>query len=386
MNRKRGLVLLLVGVAVAGGLSLQRLGAWGKPVTATLRVSGNIEVTDAEVSFRIAGKVQERLLSEGEQAKLGQVVARLETAELAQEVALRQAELRAAQAALAELEAGSRAEDIAQAEATVERLQAGLAEQVAGSRPQEIAAAAASVGSARANAEYLRGESERQTQLLRNSVISQRDSDLAASEYEAARARLQQAEEQLKLVKEGPRREQIDQARAALKEAQEQLTRLRNGPRPETVEQARARVEQGRASLGLAETHVGYASLTAPLAGVVLSDSIEAGEYVAAGTPVLTIGDLANVWLRAYIDEEDLGRVRLGQRVHLTTDTYPGKVYEGRLSFISAEAEFTPRSVQTQKERVKLVYRVKIDVPNPEMELKPGLPADAELVVEPGAP
>jgi HlyD family secretion protein len=127
---------------------------------------------------------------------------------------------------------------------------------------------------------------------------------------------------------------------------------------------------------------LGYATITTPFAGLVLSENVEFGEYVAPGTPVITLGDMANVWLRAYINETDLGSVKPGQKVHVTTDTYPEKIYEGRISFISSEAEFTPKNVQTQKERVKLVYRVKIDIPNPQMELKPGMPADAEILIK----
>jgi len=106
---------------------------------------------------------------------------------------------------------------------------------------------------------------------------------------------------------------------------------------------------------------------------------VEPKEFVSPGTAVVTIGDLSNVWMRAYVEETDLGRVKVGQKAILTTDTFPGKRYEGRVSFVASEAEFTPKSVQTQKERVKLVYRIKIDVPNPSMELKPGMPATAEI-------
>ena len=116
----------------------------------------------------------------------------------------------------------------------------------------------------------------------------------------------------------------------------------------------------------------------------MLSENVETGEYVAPGTPVVTVGDLENVWLRAYVQETDLGRVKVGQRVLVTTDTYPGKAYEGRVSFVASKAEFTPKNVQTQQERVKLVYRVKVDIPNPGMELKPGMPADAEILLASG--
>lgn len=113
---------------------------------------------------------------------------------------------------------------------------------------------------------------------------------------------------------------------------------------------------------------------------------IEAGEYVVPGVPVVTIGNLAEVWLRAYVNETDLGRVKLGQRVCVRTDTYPGKAYAGDLSFIASAAEFTPKNVQTTEERVKLVYRIKIDIPNPGFELKPGMPADADIWLGEGEP
>jgi multidrug resistance efflux pump len=114
-----------------------------------------------------------------------------------------------------------------------------------------------------------------------------------------------------------------------------------------------------------------------------LSQQVELNnrEYVAAGTPIVTVADLTDIWLRAYVNEADLGRVKFGQKARVTTDTYPDKAYEGTISFIASEAEFTPKNVQTPTERVKLVYRVKITVANAKMELKPGMPADAEIVL-----
>jgi HlyD family secretion protein len=114
--------------------------------------------------------------------------------------------------------------------------------------------------------------------------------------------------------------------------------------------------------------------------GVVLSKNIEEGEYVAAGTPVVTIGDLVNVWVRAYIPEQLNGRVKYGQKVRVTTDN--GKQYDGFVSFISHEAEFTPKNVQTEKERVKLVYRIKINITNPKEDLNPGMPVDGVIEME----
>jgi HlyD family secretion protein len=195
-----------------------------------------------------------------------------------------------------------------------------------------------------------------------------------------AKAQFREDQARSNLVIEGPRKEQIEQAHASLKQAQERLALVTKGPRQETIDQARARLEQIKQALGVAETRLSYTTIVAPIGGVVLSENLEAGMYAAPGTPVVTVGDLVNLWLRAYISETDLGRVKVGQRVRVTTDTYPGKQYEGQVSFIASQAEFTPKNVQTEKERVKLVYRIKIDIQNPGMELKPGMPADAEVL------
>ena len=350
-----------------------------------IRVSGTVEVTDAELSFRLGGQVAERLVGEGELVRAGQVVARLDRTDLALELTLRQAELRAAQALVAELEAGARPAELAQAQAAIARAQAQLADLLAGPRPEDIAVAAAAVNGARITVAYLAGELARQTQLFNDHIIAQWEFDRAKSEHDRAVARQQEAEAQLKLAQTGARADQVAQARAAVREAEQRLALLKEGARAETIEQARARVAQAQVAIALAETRLGYATLIAPRAGLVLAEPIEPGEFVAPGTPVVTVGDLEQVWLRAYIHERDLGRVTVGQAVRLTTDTYPGKVYAGRISFIAASAEFTPKNVQTQKERVKLVYRVKVVLSNPDLELKPGMPADAVIVTGPGA-
>lgn len=381
MAKKKGFIIIVSVTVIAVFLAIQFAWRWSSNDVNIIKVSGNIEVKDARIGFKIAGRVLERMVSEGETIEAGQVVAYLENSDLIQEVALRKAELRAAQAHLDELEAGFRPEEIAQAEAAMEKSRARLDELLAGSRTQEVAAAEATVRNARVNASYLKMEFDRQARLFKANTISQRDYDRIKAEYERALANLHEVQEHLKLIREGPRKEQIDQARAALNEADQQYTLMKKGPREETIEQARARLEQIRAALGMAEIRLGYATITAPFSGLVLSENVEAGEYVAPGTPVITLGDMKNVWLRAYINQTDLGRVKPGQLVHVTTDTYPEKIYQGRISFISSEAEFTPKNVQTQKERVKLVYRVKIDIPNPDMELKPGMPADAEIVL-----
>lgn len=142
----------------------------------------------------------------------------------------------------------------------------------------------------------------------------------------------------------------------------------------------RSDVEQFKAQLELAETRLGFTDLASPLDGFVLVKSSLAGEVIQPGTPVFTAIDLHNIWVTAYINEKDLGKVKLNQEAYVITDTYPGKRYKGRVSFVSSEAEFTPKFIQTQEERVKLVYRIKVKVDNEKLELKPGMPADAYII------
>jgi HlyD family secretion protein len=131
----------------------------------------------------------------------------------------------------------------------------------------------------------------------------------------------------------------------------------------------------------MTEAQLNDTTIVAPIDGVIMVKAAENGEVVAAGTTIVSIGDLDHPWLRAYINETDLGRIHLGQSVSLGTDSFPNKKYEGKISFIASEAEFTPKQIQTKEERVKLVYRVKIEVANTEHELKNNMPVDAEIVL-----
>lgn len=143
-----------------------------------------------------------------------------------------------------------------------------------------------------------------------------------------------------------------------------------------------ANIKQLRASLELANTKLGWTDLASPLDGYVLVKSALAGEVVQAGAPVFTAVNLDNLWVTAYINETDLGKIKLGQKAYVQTDTYKGKKYEGWVSFISSQTEFTPKFIQTTEERVKYVYRIKVRVNNSSLELKPGMPADAYIIVE----
>jgi len=328
MTRKPRIIPHAVKV-LFGGTLLLAISCRGNQGT-RISLSGNIEVIQVEASFRTAGKVLERPVDEGQVVQAGQLLARLDAKDLEQQVAMRRADAATAKAALGALLAGSRKEEIEASKAALEQASADL--------------------------RRLEPDEARIRDLHQKGIVSVRDYEATRASLEAARAKVRQADQQYALVRKGPRNEDIDQVRS--------------------------RFEQAQQALALAQTQLGYATLTAPTSGVILSKNIEPLEYVAPGTSVVTLADLGQVWLRAYVEESDLGRVKVGQRALVTTDSFPGKRYEGRVSFLASEAEFTPKSVQTRKERAKLVYRIKINIPNPAMELKPGMPVDAEIVLE----
>lgn len=324
MNKKFALLIILL-LAAAAGVAYFTMAKKTSP--AGLHVSGNIEATTVSVSFRVPGRLRTRLVDEGMAVISGKPVATLDTEDLDQEVAQRISDVAAARAALAELQAGSRKEEIRRAEAALARAEADAL---------------------RLEREYTRAKS-----LFGTEVISRQQLEAAEAAATASRAAAREAGETLALTRKGPRSEQLDAAQARLRSAEAVL--------------AAARVKRG------------YAEVLSPLDGVVLAKHAEPGEQLAAGAPVVTVADLKNVWLRAYIPETELGRVKIGTAAEVTTDSYPGKKYPGKVTFISSEAEFTPRTVQTEKERVKLVYRIKISLDNPDQELKPGMPADGVL-------
>lgn len=387
--RTRVLVPLAVVVVMALALWLRRGGS----AAGVIRISGNIELTEVHISFKIPGRLVERFVDEGQSVRKGMLVARLDRDQLLSQRAREQAGLAAAESALAQLltaielqretvegELAARGAELAQAEARLRELETG-------SRPQEIQEARAAAEAARAEHERARKDWERAQLLFRNDDISAAQHDQFRAAFERASAALRQAEQRLSLVEEGPRKETVEQARAQVARARAALRlaeagRIELRRREQEVALRRAEIARARAQLAVTEAQLRDAEAISPVDGVVLVKSAEPGETVAAGTTVLTIGDIERPWLRAYVGERDLGRVKLGQRVRVTTDSYPGKVYWGRVSFIAAQAEFTPKEIQTPEERVKLVYRIKVDLPNPRRELKSNMPADAEILLE----
>jgi membrane fusion protein YbhG len=328
MKRRIPVLVLLVAVIAAGVYLYPRLTQKPKPEN-QLTLSGNIEAHESLVSFKVQGRIIELPVEEGQSVAQGTLLARLEDADYRQKVRID--------------------------EANVHVRESNLALTLAGTREQEVKASEQTMLDAQADLQQKKLDYERAQGLFSKDEVSAQDRDLAETALKRAQASFQVAQQRHSEAVEGSRKEDIAIARANLRQAS--------------------------ANLGLSRVTLEYTILRAPSAGVITVRQAELGEVVASGTPVVTLADLDHIWLRAYIAETDLGRIRWGQEATITTDTYPGKQYHGRVSFISSSAEFTPKSVQTYKERVTLVYRIKIDVDNPNHELKPGMPADARITL-----
>lgn len=322
-------ILLLVAVAVAAFWYWRANGEPADP--SVLRLSGNIEAHESVLSFKVQGRIAELAVIEGQWVEQGALIARLDDSDYRQQVAVEEAGVRVRES--------------------------NLALALAGTRRREIEAAEQTLAEAEAELEQRQLDVARAERLFARDVISADERDRAATALKRATAVRDRARERLELAREGSREEEITIARAGFRQARE--------------------------ALELARVRLGHTELRAPRPGVVLVRQAELGEVVAPGSPVVTLGDLENVWLRAYVPQTDLGRVRWGQEAEVRTDSFPDKTYPGRISFIASRAEFTPRTIETQRERVTLVYRIKIDLANPGHELKPGMPADAVIRLEP---
>jgi HlyD family secretion protein len=324
-------ILILLAAAIAAGIYFYpHLKAKPEPSN-EISLSGNIEAHESLLSFKVPGRIVELPIEEGQQVRPDDLLARLEDSDFKQKVRID--------------------------EAGVVVRQSSLALALAGTRDQEIKAIQQSVIDAQADLALKKLDNDRAQQLFSKDEISAQDRDRAVT---AAK-----------------------RSEAALNAAQQRLNQAEEGARKEDINIARANLEQAKANLGLSRINASYTTLRAPSAGIVTIRQAELGEVIAPGSPVVSVADLDHIWLRSYIAETDLGRIHWGQDAAITTDTYPGKQYHGRISFIASNAEFTPKSVQTYKERVTLVYRIKIDIDNANHELKPGMPADAHLQLAP---
>lgn len=388
---KRRIIFLLILLAIGGGVAgVLRSGWFNHANDNRLDVSGNLELTEVDISFKVPGKLVELNVDEGSWVKKGMVIARIDRDQVERQRSRDQAGLFSAESQFSQSETSIQWQrqtlesDIALKQAEQAAAQAQLDQLLAGSRPQEIQQARAAVDDAKAQYDQAKADWARAQDLFKNDDISRQQYDQYRARLDSTAANLMQTQEKLALVVEGPRKEDIEAARAQVARAKaavqvSEANRLELKRREEDLVAHRAEVARAQAQMAMTQTQINDTVVTAPIDGVVLVKSAEVGEVLAAGTTVVTIGDVDHPWLRAYVNETDLGRVKLGQPAKLTTDSYPGKTYPGRISFISSDAEFTPKQIQTREERVKLVYRIKIEVDNASHDLKSNMPVDAQI-------
>jgi len=318
------LVLLLgLGLAYAYGGRLFGPGP-GQPAVA---VTGTIEAIQVDVSAKIAGRITERPVNEGDRVTTGQLLVRLDDSEQAADLRRQEAAVRTAQSTLNDL--------------------------LAGARRQELEDAQAALQSATATREWTERDYRRAEALSRQALIAAQEVDRARQAFEVAVAQE--------------------------KSARQKLLLLEAGSRPDQIEAARGQLAQARDALTMARVRLREMTIFSPVDGVVLRKNLEVGEMASPGVPILTLMKPSEIWVRAYVPEEEIGRIKVGDPARIAVDAFPARRFPGRIIEIASEAEFTPRNVQTRKERVNLVFRIKIAVDNPEGILKPGMPADADI-------
>jgi len=397
---------------VIGYLILVLLVSCGSDQTnGTIIASGFIEGEEVVVAPEASGRITETLVDRGDAVQAGDVLVRLDGAVLQSQRLEAEAGLAAARASLARVLAGARPEEIAAARAGLAQTQAGrdgaaqavIHAQDAISNPlsldAEINGAMTQVRLAEQNvamAEASLAETE-----LKHNLYAEQGGDVARTWYlqlQAAQAALTQAQAELEgaqqylnalwAIRANPltleaqlhtAEMQHCLAEAQVAAAQAALDELEAGPTEEEIAMAEAQVRQAEAAVRLIDAQIAQLTLTAPMDGIVTSRSGQTGETATAGAPLLTIANLDEVTLVIYIPENRVGQVRVGQEVEVRVDSFPERVFVGQMASIAGEAEFTPRNVQTQEERVYLVFAVKVRIPNPGHDLKPGMPADATI-------
>jgi HlyD family secretion protein len=386
--KKRIVVIVVLALLIGTGLFVycgQQKARKGE-----LSYSGTIEATQSHLSFQAGGRILKVLVREGEAVAKDQLLAELDPAEFRTRLEQAKANLdrslkgrEQAETLLAVYEKTLPAE-AARAEAGVRALASQLDEFRAGTRMQDVERAKQGMQSAAAVLEDAKKNMTRYENLFRKGTVSEKEWDSFRLRYDTALREYERGREAYDLAKEGSRAETIRTAEARLAEGQAVLKQaqsnlLRIDAARKDVDAARSGIAAARAASDQVSIQLDYAQLKAPGPGVITSRNVEPGEVVTPGREVLTLSQLATVDLKIFVDETEIGKVKPGQKAEVRVDTFPDKSFAGTVTFISPEGEFTPKIIQTKKERVKLVYLVKVSLPNPGLELKSGMPADAWL-------
>jgi HlyD family secretion protein len=323
-------ILVGLALAVAVALALWWWIARHENASRDLVLHGNVDLRQVQLSFNNSERIAAVLVQEGDRVREGQLLARLDTRRIEPQVAQAEAEVAAQQQVVERLRRGSRPEEIAQARANVE-------------------AAKADVANARQQYERLKSASE----MSAGRAVRQQDVDNAKTAVEVADARLAVNQKALELAVAGPRKEE--------------------------VAEAEARLQANRAQLALLRQRLADAQLVAPIDAVVRTRVMEPGEMASPEKPVFSLAVTDPKWVRAYVDEPNLGKVRHGMPAAVAVDSSPERRFEGWVGFISPVAEFTPKSVQTEELRTSLVYEVRVFVKDPTDVLRLGMPATVYL-------
>ncbi len=339
-HHPRAIAAALIPAFAAGAAVLTFAGCREKPPADRVRVSGYVEATEIRVAPEVGGRLLDLKVAEGDRVSAGDVIAQLDTADITLALRRASAERQGADAQLRLLLAGARQEDIRQAEA-------------------QRAAAEADVSAARQELASAERDLKRFEDLLASNSGAQKPRDDAATRRDVANDRIRAGEERVRA-------------------AAEAVARLKSGARQEELDAARARLAGVDAQIATLEKAQRDATVTAPAPGMVTQKLADEGELLAPRTPVVVVANLDEVWANVYVDEPLVPRVALGQTATVFTDA-GGPGIEGKVTFISPKAEFTPRNVQTAEERSKLVFRVKVTVNNEKGVLKQGMPVEAEI-------
>ncbi|MCA9148357.1 MAG: HlyD family efflux transporter periplasmic adaptor subunit [Planctomycetales bacterium] len=342
------------------------------------KVSAVIEADEIRLGSRVGGRVAEVRTEEGATIAPGQVLVVLDPFDLQQRISQARANLAAQQAELEKLQNGLRPEEIAQARARYDSLAATLQKLEQGPRQEEIAAAQANLDLATSQLERARRTFERVQVLRQNNTSSQEELDRATEEVKVTSAMQRARQEELQLLQKGTREEDLAAARANLQESEQAYELARNGFRKEDIEQARATVEAAQAAVDALCVQQAELSIKSDVAGVVSAFELRPGDLVPANGPVIAVLDIEHLWVRAYAPQS-WGNLAVGRQLRVTVDGLEDRELVGEISFISPQAEFTPRNVQTPDERAKQVFRMKLQLHGETADLRPGMTADVWL-------
>jgi multidrug resistance efflux pump len=343
---------------------------------------GVVEIQEVLVGSKVGGRVAETPAAEGALLKAGDVIARFEVPELEARRAQAEARVKAGEADLEKARNGPRTEEKGAARAAVETALARLALLKAGSRPEQVAAASAALETAAADLKFAEEDFARNEKLIMEKTISRTEWDASRALRDGVRGRHAAAKAALDLLLAGSRKEDIDAAEAEVRRSEAGEALLLAGTRAEEVAAADARVRELRAALAEIDAGLAEAVVHAPEDAVLEVLAVRKGDLLPPGAPVARLHRAADLWVKAFVPETELGNVRLGQEAEVTVDTFPGRKFAGKVSWIASQAEFTPRNVQSADERRHQVFAVKIVVADAGGAFKSGMAADVVL----GAP